>query len=441
MQDVTSLLKREGQLNLIAYIIIICLLALVAILVLVLVSGIGVADLWLVRNQFVEILLLGLLLAVIVYMADTHRRLRSQLERTHNDLIETQDELALSCDRIAFAHQIATTVASLSEQNAIRYALKESARRFRADAVAIVTDDVEVFADDAHFDAAYSIALNTALEAVQSGGSDVFSLSRNGYEVMAAPLRVQGHLQAIACLMRRGEPFFDEDAKGLELLARVLELGVQNRALLTQMHSQIGGVLTMFSSLLEDRQSNYTSHAVAIANFSVAVGAAIGMPDTQLEDLRLAALLHDVGMLAIPQDLINPSREMTPDELVSFQGHPAKGAELARFANFDPHVQEAILAHHERLDGSGYPRHLKGLAIPLSSRIITVCDSFDAMTHERPGRRTLGRAEAISELKRRSGITFDPKVVRAFIGVLEEEMASDSRGLRASAAERENVPA
>lgn len=432
--DVRVLLKRTVQLNVLAYSIIVALVIVVGLLAMMLLADVRATDLWVLRNDFAQVLIVGLLLAVILYMADTHRKLRADLTCVHDELVEARDDLSLSRNRIAFAHQIATTVVSLSEHDAIRHALKESASRFRAEAVAVVAgDEVEVFAEDAaNFSSAYSAAMNAALSIVQSGQSKIFTLAQDDNQVLAAPLRIGGHLHAVACLMRRDVPFTDEDEKGLELVARVLELGVQNRSLLKDMRSQLQGMLSMLSTLIEDRQSHYTAHSMEVANLSVAVGVGLHMTETQLEDLKLAALLHDVGMLFVPRELTDAPRELTPDEIKIVQHHPTKGAELARQANFSGPVQQMILSHHERLDGSGYPLGISGREIPLGARIISACDVYDAMIHNRPYRQPLSHSEAMAEIRTAAGVTFDPKVVRALIDVAE--MQSDLERLMGPAA-------
>jgi putative nucleotidyltransferase with HDIG domain len=192
--------------------------------------------------------------------------------------------------------------------------------------------------------------------------------------------------------------------------------------LLGDTRRQLQGVLTALSTLVADRQSGYRTHAAEVANLSVAVGAAQGMTEEETESLRHAALLHDVGLLSVPVDLINASRRLTDEERATVESHAVRGAELAGGANFDESVQQAILAHHERLDGSGYPRQLRGLEIPLAARIIAVCDSYDAMTHERPNTQRLRPFEAMAEIRRGAGSLYDPKVVNGFSAVVEQRV-------------------
>jgi len=423
MQEVRPILRREFQLNLLAYAMIVALAVIAGLLGLMVLTGLRASDLWLLKNQLVQILGMSLLVAAIAYMADTHRRLRRQLGQTHDRLTAAQEDLTHSYDHVAFAHYVAGEVVAHPGAETTRRVLRESTRRFGAEAAAVVAADVQVFADDdADMETVYPLALNTALESAQSGSHDLFMRSEDGYEIMAAPLRIRGHLQAVVCLMRRGRAFSEEDAKGLELVARVLELGIHNQLLLSDTRRQVQGVLTALSTLVADRQSGYRTHAAEVANLSVAVGAAHGMTEQEVESLRHASLLHDVGLLSVPVELINTGRPVTEEERETVQSHAAKGAELARGANFDETVQQAILAHHERLDGTGYPSQLKGLEIPLAARIIAVCDSYDAMTHERPNTQRLRPFEALAEIRSGAGSSYDPKIVNSFVKIIEQRV-------------------
>lgn len=424
VQDLRSILRRESQLQFIAYIMIVALTITVGLLIAMLLANLQATDLWLLKNQFVQILGAGLLLAAVLYLADNHRRLQTQLRMTHAALEAAQQNLRRSYDHIAFAHHVAGEVVSRPGQDAIRDVLRESAAQFEAEVAAVVTDDVEIVADEGvDQERAYSVALTTAIDGVQSGNSQLFTLTRDGYEVMAAPLRIEGHLQAVVCLMRRDRQFTSDDAAGLELVARVLELGLHNQSLIGQTRKQLQGVLTTVSKLAASRQSDYETHATAVAELSTAVGAELGVKADQLVSLEFAALLHDVGTLFVPAELLAPSRALTDDEKATVQLHPAKGAEIARDASFGEDVQNAILAHHERLDGTGYPRGLEGLEIPTSARIIAACDAFDSMTHGKPASECMLPGEALAELRRSAGSAHDPRVVKVLSKAVRKRSA------------------
>ncbi len=138
--------------------------------------------------------------------------------------------------------------------------------------------------------------------------------------------------------------------------------------------------------------------------------------------LELAAKLHDIGKLALPDSALNKQSPLTEEEWQAMRQHPAQGAKIVGAISELAYVSTIIRHHHERLDGTGYPDGLVGPAIPYMSRIIAVADAYEAMTAERAHRKSLTAAEAVRELRRHSGTYYEPEV----IDVLERQL--DSRG-------------
>jgi putative nucleotidyltransferase with HDIG domain len=183
----------------------------------------------------------------------------------------------------------------------------------------------------------------------------------------------------------------------------------------------------MMIDLVEKRLPEYGAHSERVANYALAVGRSLGMAEDELDDLRTAGLLHDVGMLTVPEAILTTPRRLEPEELAVLRSHPEYGAELTRVAAFGPRVQEAILAHHERVDGAGYPRGLTGVAIPLASRILTVCDAFVALISDRPHRPRVSEEEAVEILRASAGTHYDADLVEAFVAV-KADASSDATG-------------
>jgi HD-GYP domain-containing protein (c-di-GMP phosphodiesterase class II) len=272
---------------------------------------------------------------------------------------------------------------------------------------------------------AQSSVLEAALETVRAGRPLSVGLGEGGSIAIAVPLRVRGQLKSVAALWRRDRAFSDDELEGLGLLARIIELGMENRLLLTEVQTQLSGTLRAMVDLVERRRPNYIPHSTRVADCAVTVGVALGMTDEETADLRLAAMLQDIGMLQVSDSIISAPRTLNAAEIAEVRKHAQDGADLARVANFDELVQEGILYHHERLDGSGYPRGLKGDSIPLVARILAVCDSYVAMTSDRPHRQKLSPIAALNELRACAGTAYDPRVVREFVrantAVLSEE--------------------
>jgi diguanylate cyclase (GGDEF)-like protein len=162
-----------------------------------------------------------------------------------------------------------------------------------------------------------------------------------------------------------------------------------------------------------DARDVYTgSHSQRVALLSARIAARIGLPRDELEFTRLAASLHDLGKLALPEDLLRKPAPLTDPERRVLQRHSEIGFRMLESLGIDP-VAECVLHHHERWDGTGYPDRLAGTEIPLGSRIIFVADAFDAMTSDRLYRRRRSAGEALAEIVRCAGTQFDPTVVAA----------------------------
>jgi diguanylate cyclase (GGDEF)-like protein len=163
-----------------------------------------------------------------------------------------------------------------------------------------------------------------------------------------------------------------------------------------------------------DARDTYTgSHSTRVAELSAWIAHRLGLDREQIELTRLAGSLHDLGKLAIPEEILRKPGPLTDPERLVLQRHPEIGHRMLESLGVDP-VAEWVLHHHERWDGTGYPERLRGDEIPLGARIIFVADAYDAMTSDRAYRGRLTPREAIEELERCSGTQFDPEIVAAF---------------------------
>jgi len=414
-QDLRAVIRREGQLNLLAYIIILVLIAVTGLLVFIQLSGLDLPDLWLLKNDIFRTVFTGLMLMVILYMVDQHARLRQELVAIHDDLESTKSDLQSSFDRLAFAHRAAEIMATHTHENGIEQVLRESVGYFGADAAAVVGDDIDMVSQDGvSYDDAQQAVMRVALEAVRAGKPLTSASSVDGSaSALAVPLRVRGRLDRVACLWRREGCFTDESLEGLQLVARILEMSIENRELLDEVREQLQGTLMALSNLVELRQPDYMNHSKKVADYAVSVGVTLGLTQHDIAELRLAAVLHDVGMLEVPLEIISANRPLTAEETMIVRHHPVSGARIVKTARFGEQVQQAVLAHHERLDGTGYPNGVRGDRIPLLARIIGVCDSYNAMIHARPHRQALTSEAAIAELTAGAGKRFDAQVVSA----------------------------
>ncbi len=166
---------------------------------------------------------------------------------------------------------------------------------------------------------------------------------------------------------------------------------------------------------IEAKDENTEDHLRRVQQFSLAIGRRLGLPSPQMEALKAASLLHDVGKIAVPEYILTKPGRLTPEEFEKMKTHPRVGADILSVVPFPYPLAPIVRHHHERWDGGGYPDGLAGEAIPIGARILSVADCFDALTTDRPYRRALPATEAIAFLERESGKMFDPAAVAAFV--------------------------
>ncbi len=180
------------------------------------------------------------------------------------------------------------------------------------------------------------------------------------------------------------------------------------------------------------RDANMAAHSEKTAEYAVAIGREMGLSTQQLALACKAALLHDVGMIAISDSLLAKTSSLTPEEFDAVKRHVDMGAEMLKQSPQLSSVAEIVRCHHERFDGAGYPNGITGEHIPLLSRVLTVADVLDALTSPRAYRSALSFEEAGEVLKRESGKQFDPVVVAAAIAYLQRVVGWTKSGDRAA---------
>jgi putative nucleotidyltransferase with HDIG domain len=187
----------------------------------------------------------------------------------------------------------------------------------------------------------------------------------------------------------------------------------------TQLASLQVGVLAALVQTLSLRDRMTARHSAAVARYARAIAEEIGCTKVEQELVHTAGLLHDIGKFAFPDRILLANRKLDDDDWKIVRTHPYQGARLVRRINGYGPVAEIILAHHERIDGRGYPRGLTGEQIPMLSRMISIADTYDVMTARDSYRDPVSQAEAIAELRRVSGAQLDGDLVEAFIRVVE----------------------
>jgi putative nucleotidyltransferase with HDIG domain len=176
-----------------------------------------------------------------------------------------------------------------------------------------------------------------------------------------------------------------------------------------------------WAKAVELRDQETAGHTERVTELTLRLARALGVPEEDLDDLRRGAILHDVGKIAIPDAILLKPGPLTEEEWQEMRKHPVYAYEWLSGIPFLKKALEIPYAHHERWDGSGYPRGLKGSEIPLSARIFAVVDVYDALTSDRPYRKAWPREKALAYLQEQAGKQFDPEVVAAFLRLMAEE--------------------
>jgi diguanylate cyclase (GGDEF)-like protein/putative nucleotidyltransferase with HDIG domain len=179
--------------------------------------------------------------------------------------------------------------------------------------------------------------------------------------------------------------------------------------------SMRGNIINAILSTLHEKNPREEQHSKRVSELCQKIGREIELPEIEINRLKVVGLLHDIGKIAIDENILNKPGKLTDKEWNEIKRHPDIGYRILSSSHEMSEIAEYVLAHHERYDGLGYPKGLKGDEIPFVSRIITIADAYDAMTSERSYRSALPKEVAIDVLQKNAGIQFDPELASVFI--------------------------
>lgn len=444
--------SRRRQLQGLAYFMIV---ALAVMVVLALVSAhevLGEATqrtlAWAWQTYFFRVLFLGFVLSVVLYVAAKEREHRLENRRLHEELVHARQALEHDVELMGFAAQVAEILASPGEaerlHDAVEQALDRSLAFYGAAGGAVVRPNAE---PDRPIETvvsvgpgatvaemtAESVAVKLAVRVARTGGPYLFTGQQDedkaflaGAGVISAigiPLRVGRRLHSVLCLWTddRGEAFGVSDVSTFRILAHQLEMALARAELLTEKETLVDGTLRAFTEMVESRTPSRRGHGDGVASLAAVVARALDLPEGQIQEIRTAGLLHDVGMAWLPDDLARADlSQLDGTERWAYEQHPVRGSQVVSRFGLGRTAFDAVLTHHERFDGQGYPRGLKGKEIPLAGRILGVADAFDAALS--PERRNGGLSphEAVSHIRGLEGSAFDPVVVDALVRAAHE---------------------
>jgi diguanylate cyclase (GGDEF)-like protein len=234
-----------------------------------------------------------------------------------------------------------------------------------------------------------------------------------------APLEVDGRFGCLVALVER-EDFGERELRLLGGVAQQAKLAIANASSYEGLERTFVTTVEALANALEANDEYTSAHARWITDLSLRVGRELGLDEPTLKRLELGALLHDIGKIGIPNDVLSKPGRLTAEERRLIETHPVLGERIIGPIDRLEDVRPIVRHCHERWDGKGYPDGVAGERIPLESRIIFVCDAYHAMTSDRPYRRALSHPEAVRRLAEAAGTQFDPTVVAVALGVLDQ---------------------
>ncbi|MDI7252887.1 MAG: HD-GYP domain-containing protein, partial [Actinomycetota bacterium] len=203
-------------------------------------------------------------------------------------------------------------------------------------------------------------------------------------------------------------------------LASQAAIAIENARLFESLEEIYIEVITALANAIDARDAYTHGHSNRVMEYSVALAEGMGLSPEEVDVIRHASILHDVGKIGIREKILKKPGLLTEEERREMEYHPFIGTRILQSVKLLEPVMPLVYHHHERYDGTGYPDGLKGEEIPLGSRIIAVADAFESMTSDRPYRKALPLEEALAELRRGAGRQFDPRVVEVFLRLVEE---------------------
>ena len=272
------------------------------------------------------------------------------------------------------------------------------------------------------------------------------TLAENGIELVL-PMIVRGAVTGLVLLGGKasGEEFSDDDFDTIRAMVRHIGVGIhthrlleqveqraeENRRLYEEMRERYRETVRAFAAAIDIKDKYTQGHSERVGRYSEIIAREMGWSEEEVEGIQIAGYLHDIGKLIVDRDIINAPYNIDAKNSSELNRHPAAGYEILAPIKH-PYADIPLMAkhHHERLDGRGYPDGLTDEQIPLGAKIVSLADSFDAMTTDRPYRRRRSFEDVVRDLRENSGKQFDGKVVAAFARAILKEVRGETREKR-----------
>ncbi len=235
--------------------------------------------------------------------------------------------------------------------------------------------------------------------------------------ILAVPLKIENKLIGVAEVVNKKDSgnFGPDDLELLQTLSTTGALAIQKAHLYQDLNDLFIGTVRAIADAVEAKDPYTRGHCERMRKFSLVIAEGLNLTEKEMKDIELAALLHDVGKIGVPEKILLKESKLTDEEWQTIKKHPVIGAEILSGIKQLHSALPGVRYHHERYDGKGYPEGLNAEKIPLVARILAVTDAYDAMTSTRPYREACPEEKANQELIRLKGIQFDPKCVDIFL--------------------------
>lgn len=246
--------------------------------------------------------------------------------------------------------------------------------------------------------------------------------------MVCVPVKVKDKvIGALEVINKLGsETFVQQDLELLNALANTVGIAIDNANLYEEKRNTFLETAEALADAIDKRDPYTGGHTKRVTSYSLAMAKHLDLDPSEAENLKLSAILHDIGKIGVPDDVLRKKGKLTDKEFESIKKHPIFGYEIMSHIKSLKDVIPGMRYHHERPDGKGYPDRLQAGKIPLIARVIAIADTFDAMTSDRPYRKALTDAEALKEVRKCAGTQFDPMLVKTFLKAYRKgEIPSD----------------
>jgi HD-GYP domain-containing protein (c-di-GMP phosphodiesterase class II) len=239
--------------------------------------------------------------------------------------------------------------------------------------------------------------------------------------IMCAPLMVNRKTIGVIEVINKlgGNQFSEQDMETLVAVAATAAMAIENSRLHQSVLDGYKSTIKALAAAIDAKDPYTRGHSQRVVEYALLTGKALSLSSEDLEVLEYAGILHDVGKIGIPENILGKPEALTDEEYIIIKRHPIISSDIIADIPFLNDAISLVLHHHERYDGKGYPDGLKGELIPLGARILAVADAFDAMTTDRPYRKAMNKKEAIQQLHLCSGSQLCPTTVTAFVSNIE----------------------